>query len=296
MSAERPPVPREGFIPVDGAELYYREVGQGRPIIILHGGPDFDHNYFLPAMDRFADAYRLIYYAQRGRGKSSGSVRPRDVSLESEMADLDRVREHFGLESAAVLGHSWGGVLAMEYAIHHPARVSQLILLNTGPASHEDYLRFRQERNRRTPEVMVKLKTLSAAPGYANGDREAEAAYYRVHFGPTIRQPENLARLVQSLRVNFSAPDILKARAIEERLMQQTWLSDDYNLFPSLARLHIPTLVIHGDDDLIPIICAVHIVQAIPGTRFVLLRDCGHFSYLEQSDKVQQAITDLLNS
>ena len=294
MCAERQPVPHEGYISAGGAELYYREIGQGRPILILHGGPDFDHNYFLPAMDRFAEAFRLIYYAQRGRGKSSGSVRPGDVSLESEMADLEKVREHFGLESAAVLGHSWGGVLAMEYALRHPDRVSHLILLNTRPASHDDYLRLRQERALRTPEVMAKLKTLSAAHGYAEGNREAEAAYYRVHFGPAIRQQADLESLVQSLRVNFSAQDIRKARAIEDRLMQQTWLRQNYDLLPSLGSLRMPTLVIHGDNDLIPVACAELIAQAIPGARFVLLRDCGHFSYLERPNDVHKALSDIL--
>ena len=59
--------------------------------------------------------------------------------LRSEIDDLDRVRSHFGLESVAVLGHSWGGVLAMEYAIRHPDRVSQLILMDTAPASAGDW-------------------------------------------------------------------------------------------------------------------------------------------------------------
>jgi proline iminopeptidase len=102
--------------------------------------------------------------------------------------------------------------------------------------------------------------------------------------------------LVQSLRVNFSAQDILKARAIEDRLMQQTWLSGDYKRFPNLAQLRIPTLVIHGDYDLIPVTCAEHIAQAIPGARFVLLRDCGHFSYVECPDEVRRALSDFLQS
>jgi pimeloyl-ACP methyl ester carboxylesterase len=95
------PEARQGFVAVDGAELYYRDVGQGQPIIILHGGPDFDHTYLLPDMDRLADGYRLIYYDQRGRGRSTGQ--PADVSLASELADLDTLRQHLGLERAVLL-------------------------------------------------------------------------------------------------------------------------------------------------------------------------------------------------
>ncbi len=143
------PAPQEGYVPVENAQLYYRDIGQGQPIIVLHGGPDFDHNYLLPEMDRLSDSFRLIYYDQRGRGKSARNIQPEDVTLESEMKDLESLRAYFQLESAAVLGHSWGGVLAMEYAVRHPNRVSHLILMNTAPASHDDSMLLRQELPRK---------------------------------------------------------------------------------------------------------------------------------------------------
>ncbi len=66
------PVARSGYLSINGVELYVREVGAGQPVIVLHGGPDFDHNYLLPEMDRLAGSCRLIYYDQRGRGRSAG--------------------------------------------------------------------------------------------------------------------------------------------------------------------------------------------------------------------------------
>src|SRR6266542_157387 len=146
----RQTAPREWYVPVDGAELFCREIGQGRPIIVIHGGPDFDHTYLLPEMDRLSDTFRLIYYDQRGRGKSADNVQPEDVTFQSEVEDLEGLRQYFQLESVAVLGHSWGGLLAMEYAIRHPDRVSRLILMNTAPASAEDHMLFRQDRRNRS--------------------------------------------------------------------------------------------------------------------------------------------------
>jgi proline iminopeptidase len=101
----RSPV-REGYVPVPEAQLYFREVGDGPPMVILHGGPDFNHNYLLPEMDRLSSAFRLIYYDQRGRGRSAGAVVPEDVTIDSEVDDLDRLRQYFGLSTVAVLGHS----------------------------------------------------------------------------------------------------------------------------------------------------------------------------------------------
>jgi proline iminopeptidase len=102
--------PREGCVPVEGARLYYRDLGQGPPIIVLHGGPSLDHHYFLPDMDRLADSFRLVYYDQRGRGESAENVRSAEISILSELDDLERLRAYFKLESVAALGHSWGGL------------------------------------------------------------------------------------------------------------------------------------------------------------------------------------------
>ena len=115
---------RESRIPIQGAGLYCREVGRGTPMIVLHGGPDFDISYLLPELDCLSDRFHLIYYDQRGRGRSADSVKPEDVTLESEMADLDEVREHFHLNKTVLLGHSWDTVLALEYALPPGTRLA----------------------------------------------------------------------------------------------------------------------------------------------------------------------------
>jgi proline iminopeptidase len=246
-------------------------------------------------MDRLSDSFRLIYYDQRGRGKSAGQVQPEDVTLRSEVEDLEGLREYFHLESAAVLGHSWGGLLAMEYALRHPGRVSHLILMNTAPASHDDYLLLRQDRRRRAAADVEELKARSAGAGYQQGDPDTVAEYYRIHFRSALRRPQHLESVIKSLRSSFTQEWILKARQIEERLMHETWLSSEYNLLPRLEGLNIPTLVIHGDYDIIPVECVAHIAQAITGARFVLLRECGHFSYLERSNEVRKEIADFVH-
>jgi proline iminopeptidase len=262
--------------------------------VAIHGGPDFDHAYFLPELDRLANSCRLIYYAQRGRGASAGDVRPEDVTLASEIEDLDALRSHLGLESMALLGHSWGGVLSMEYAIRHPERVSHLILLSTSPASYADNTLLHSERARNAPHDVAELATISATPEYVAGNLEADAAYYRIHFRSTLRNPEKLERLVQSLRTNFTRDEVLKARAIEDRLMDETWRRNDYDLLPELARLRVRTLVLYGEHDLVPVECARRIADAIPGARFHHFGGLGHFCYLEAPDAVRMRVAEFL--
>ena len=203
---------RESCIDVGGAELYAREVGKGPAIIVLHGGPDFDQSYLLPEMDRLSDSYGLIYYDQRGRGKSASNVRPEDVTLASDIADLEKVRQSFHLESATLLGHSWGTVIALEYALKYPERVSHLILMNPGPASREDYVQLRKDWPEKRPDAMAQRKAIAETAAYKEGGPEAVTAYYRIHFKPALTRPEDYEKLIARMRASFTKEGVLKAR------------------------------------------------------------------------------------
>jgi proline iminopeptidase len=267
--------------------LFCRDVGDGHPIVVVHGGPDFDHRYLLPELDRLADAFRLVYYDQRGRGRSAEGVRAEDVTIRSEVEDLDRVRSRFGLESVAVLGHSWGGVVAMEYAIRHPDRVSQLLLLDTGPASAGDWRRLRESfAEHRPAEDRAEKERIAATDAFRRGDLEAEAAYYRAHFRMTLRRPDLLEALVARLRAGWTAAGVLLARAIEARLYEETSEAPGWDLFPALRELDVPTLLLHGDHDFIPAELAARIADAVPEARLTVLPGCGHFTFLEAPELV----------
>ena len=289
------PGAREGHIPVRGARLYYRDIGEGMPIVILHGGPEFDHCYLLPEMDRLADSFRLIYYDQRGRGRSAEGVRAEEVGIRSDVEDLESVRRWFELDSFAVLGHSWGGILAMEYAINHPDRVSHLILMNTAPASNQDLLQFRERLRRIRPAGDIEMmESIKSTDLYQDGDLEAEAEYYRIHFRASLPTAEHVDQVVGRLRTHFDNESVRKARAIEYRLYEQTWSSPDYDLVPALSALDIPTLVLHGEHDFVAVEAAARVAEAMPRGRLTVLPGCGHFSYLEFPDLVHTHIRSFM--
>ena len=286
---------REGFVRSGPARLYVRDVGQGMPIVVVHGGPDFDHEYLLPEMDRLAESFHLVYYDQRGRGRSFSGEQPDDITMATEVDDLDQVREWFGFESIALLGHSWGGLLAMEYAIRHPERVSHLILMNSAPASRIDAIALREElARRRSPAQTERMNDLRSDPRFQAGDIDTEAEYYRIHFGTTLRNPDHLEAVVRRLRTAFTEIGIVAARAIEDKLYEETWSRNQYDLIPALHRLDMATLIIHGDADFVPIDVIRRIADAIPGSLLLVLSDCGHFAYLEQPEQARRSITAFL--
>jgi len=287
--------PTEIRIPVGRASLYGRVMGRGRALIVIHGGPDFDHAYLLPELDQLADRHRLVYYDQRGRGRSAEHVRPDEVTLASEMDDLDRVRRHVRLDAPVLLGHSWGSVLALEYALRHPTAVSHLVLMNPAPASASQLTALHQAYLAQLGSDMERQREITASSAYEEGDPEAVTARYRIHFRFALRRPEDHGKLMARMSARFHAQGkdgIVKARAIEQRLYDDTWQVPGYDLLPKLRSLRIPTLVIVGQQDFIPSEIATQIARAIPAAALVTIENCGHFAYLECGAEVRRALSD----
>jgi len=163
--------------------------------------------------------------------------------------------------------------------------------MNPAPASHADLARFREHRQATEPDTLARMRAVAATASWAAGDIATEASYYRLHYGATLRG-DRLDALVGRLRAHASPRDVLKARAIEERLYGETWLAPDYDVTAKLRERAIPTLVIHGDRDFIPLPCARRIADAMPDARLVVLEDCGHFAYLDRPAEVERTIVD----
>ncbi|HEY7292831.1 MAG TPA: alpha/beta hydrolase [Vicinamibacterales bacterium] len=291
------PAARQSRVAVGDASLYVREIGRGQPAIVLHGGPDFDSAYLLPDLDRLADKLRLIYYDQRGRGKSAAHVHPEEVSLASDLDDLDRIRRHFSLKAPILLGHSWGTVLALEYALRHPANVSRLILMNPAPASAADVALFRTAYIQALGSDMVRQRAIVQTAAYLEGDPETVASRYRIHFKPAFESTDAYEKLMATMKTAFvrqGKTGIVEARAVEDRLMRDTWEIDGYDLLPKLRSLNVPTLVMTADHDFIPVDVASHIADALPKAQLFTIKHCGHFAYLECPGDVRRAVDNFL--
>jgi proline iminopeptidase len=288
--------PRENRVPAGSASLYTRTIGQGPTVIVLHGGPDFDHSYLLPDLDRLADAYRLVYYDQRGRGRSADGVRPEDVTLASDLDDIDRVRIASGSDAPILLGHSWGAVLAVEYALRDPERVSHLVLMNPAPVTADDLAAARKLYLERLAGAMDQQRAITSGAAYKSGDPAAVAERYRIHFKPSIVRDADYERLMTTMKAGFARQGksgILTARAVEDQLMRDTWNTPGYDRLPALRTLRVRTLVIGGEYDFMAS-SARSIGRAIPGAELVMIPSCGHFAFLECPDDTRRALTSFL--
>ncbi len=274
---------------VNGVSLYYEIYGQGAPLVIIHGGPGLDHTYLLPQLLKLADHYRLIFYDQRGSGNSTGTVDSASMTIGTFVRDLDGLRAALKLDTINLLGHSWGGLLAMEYACTFPTRVGKIILENSaGPTSEWELPLGRNRESRRTPADSVALVKIMGSAGFAKRAPPAMEQFARVFFRSYFHNQS----LADSLTLTFSqetAKNILPIFAFMGRQIAS------YDLRPELRKLECPVLIIAGDDDPIPLSYAEQTHELIHGSKLVVLKDCGHFSFIEAPRRFLSACDDFLS-
>jgi pimeloyl-ACP methyl ester carboxylesterase len=167
--------------------------------------------------------------------------------------------------------------------------------MNSVPGTYEGRSRLRDHLTSiRTSEESERLETLRNGSEFSSGDIEVEAEYLRIHFRAGLSDSDAIEKIVSRARTHFTPDTIVLARAIEQRLYDQTWLRQDFDLLSPLSRRPVPTLLIHGDTDMIPVDLAAHIAEVIPDSRLSVLDGCGHFAYMERPEEVHRLVTDFL--
>lgn len=137
---------QQGFVKVKDGSLYYDEIGQGIPIIVVHGGPGLDHGYLQPQLSQLAANHKLIFYDQRGSGKSLETPLDEEyINIHQFVEDIEDLRKSLGLNKFVLMGQSWGGLLAMQYAVDHQDHLMGLILLDSAPADYKGQKAFIDE-------------------------------------------------------------------------------------------------------------------------------------------------------
>ena len=266
---------------VRGVELFERRTGSGPETVVLHGGPGAHHDYLLPGFDELAAGRTLVYYDQRGGGRSP-VARDVPVGWEEQVADLEALRLAWGIDRLVIAGYSWGALLALLYAIRHPERVERLALVSPAPAWRAMRDRFESEFARRNldPALQEQRKSLRES-----GLRESDPAAYqqRVFELSVVPYFFDAAR----------ARDLTPFR-VTGRTQQEVWASlGEFDLRADLGALHVPAIVLHGADDPIPAENAESVATAI-GAPMHLLERCGHVPYVERPDAFVPLLSDFL--
>ena len=275
---------RQGLLSLEDARLFYEVMGTGEPIIVVHGGPGLDHAYLRPGLDALATRNTVIYYDQRGTGRSTAELVETAINLDAFVDDIDALRQALGYERVSVLGHSFGSLIATEYAARYPDNLRSLILMNpVEPGARFRELTEERQRARTTEEDSAEMEELTSSEGFAARDPATLSQVYRVAFRQAFRDRDLIDQLDLDLATSTAKNGQDVAALLGASLGTVDW-------WHRLAEIEVPTLVLHGRYDTPPVDMSRELAEAFPAGSFAVLNS-GHFPYLEDRSGLLSAIS-----
>lgn len=259
----------------NGVTIYYELIGSGSgtPLVVANGGPGFDHTYLhlSTAWDSLAKNRRVVFYDQRGTGRSTPVPSEKTFTLKDQLDDLDALRSHLGIERIDLLGHSWGGFLAMAYAARYPQHISHFVIMDSAAPAFKDTIFLFDDV---FPEGVERQKAVSFADDL--GDQAASDANIREYLAMLFYSPEK-----RDFFVGHLAASVFK-KGVNEAVVRDI---SRFDLNPEIHKFHFPVLVITGryDMNVAPLV-AYKIHQAIPGSRFAVFERSGHLPFYEEPE------------
>ena len=274
-------IAEERWVDGAGGALYTCALGEGPPVVVVHGGPGGNHGYLRACLAPLAARHQLIFVDQRFAGRSQRIGRaPR---LADHVDDLERVRAAYRAEQLALIGHSRGGLIAMLYALRHPGRVAGLAVVSVIPPDPDFVDAFE-----------VAMAERVDRPSVARRVAELEARLAAEGRAPTERV-ELIAR-AQLILGLFHDPARWDGAMAMDHLPAEdgAWLDELGDLRARLTGLGQPVLFIHGEDDPIDLAVVRRLASTMPAARVTALARCGHYAMAEQTDQVNAILADFL--
>ncbi len=280
---------QQEILSVNGTELFVNIMGEGEPLIVLHGGPGLSHDYFLPHLEPLSNHMKLILFDQRGMGRSSVDLDSTSFSMELIIEDIEALRQKLGLNSIHLMGHSWGGIVAMHYAVNYPQNLSSLILCNSMPASpdFDEQLgkNFQQTFERQNMEDLEPLQKKIDA---GNRDIAVQERYVQLHFRPSFYDTSDVNKLQLNLSDSFFKT--------EELLPYLASHEEPRSLIPELKSVHVPALIIRGEIEVIPVESDRKLEEILKNGKLISIDKAGHFPFVEKPEEFRELIINFVKS
>jgi proline-specific peptidase len=275
----------EGFIEVPGGRVWYRRLGSGGiPLLCLHGGPGFTHNY-IDSLADLATHREVIFYDQLGCGRSD---RPDDTSLwnvERFVEELVVVRQSLGLERIHLFGSSWGGMLAVQYALDRQPPLESLVLAGS-PMSIPRFKQECDELRAQLPSEVREILDWHEAAGFTDCPeyQGAVAVFYKRHLCRMDPWPDGLER-------SFSGAGLPVYHTMNgPSEFTITGNFKDFDLTDRLGEIAVPTLVTGGRFDEVPAKHSEDVARRIPNAEVVIFESSSHMPFYEEREEYMRVL------
>jgi len=279
------PIASSGIVHTSEVDLAFEIWGKPTaefPVVVVNGGPGLSHKYMIQndVWQKLAARRQIVFYDQRGTGKSQRIQSGASQEIEAQLADLEAVRAHFGFQKIDIVGDSFGGFLAMAYASAHPERIHKMILSDAAPPALKDIVHL-------LPQVFPDIEEEDADIQKQLGDA-GEAAQKQLlnHFRMIFYSEEKMHAYLEHIGDIGYAPSV--GEAVERSALK-------VDLTQELPKFQFPTLVITGRYDMnVAPLTAWRMYKAIPGARLVIFAKSGHLPSYEEPDRYVQVVDDFL--
>lgn len=285
---------REGLASFHGFHTRFRVVGRGgsrRPLLCIHGGPGLGMAYLQPLDEMQTTGRQVVFYDQLGCGASDYPDADFDWSLELFLAELDAVRAAAGLDQCHLLGHGWGGILALEYALREPGGLASLVL-SSAVASVPQWRRELAPLIKALPdEIRLPLYRHSAAGTAGSAECCCVVdAVLRRNLCRLTPWPDCLERSHLEARKHPEAHDAM----LGQNELEPAGHLADWDVTPRLGEIKCPTLVVSGRYDLVTPPMAATLYQGIPGSEWVVFEHSAHVPHLEEPQRYLEVLDGFL--
>lgn len=285
---------------INGTRIFFDVEGMGwvpdgpilreKPVcFILHGGPGGDHTGYKPGLTPLSEHMQLVYIDNRGSGHSDHGPKE-SYTLENNVADIDALRRHLGLEKVVLHGHSYGGMVAQEYALRYPDHVAGLLLLTTSPSYEFLHKARKIVEEKGTPEMKEITDVLwegqFESQEQLNRFYEIMAPMYSVTHNVQLSEEEKQRTLDARARSNRSYQALNQGFG---------GFLKTFDLRDELPNITAPTLIMGARYDWItPVEESVEIAQRIPNSELVIFENSSHSVIKDEYEKYLAAVISFL--
>lgn len=276
----------KGLMPINGTELFINTFGKGHPLLVIHGGPGLSHDYFMPHLNELSEQHQLIFYDQRAAGRSSVDQKPDSMKLSTFIRDKEAIRKSLGLQKMGVLSHSWGALLATEYAVQYPQHISAMIFVSPVPMSRVYQQKAETLALSRMDEAFnARRSTIMQSEAFQSRTVEGIEELFMHNFSLTFSDTTMLNLLDLNLSDSFIAGN---------QILQHFTGLESYDFFPNLETLRVPCLVIRGDNDIFLQQADDEMISALPQAQLITM-PTGHFPFIETNEAFIKSVNEFLS-
>ncbi len=268
----------ELIVEANGIKFLVNKVGTGVPVLVIHGGPGYSHNYFLPHLETLAQDFQFIFYDQRGCGKSSF---PSDSAfkMENYVSDLTELINALKIDTVNILAHSWGGLIALNYASANSDKINKLILSNCLAVNSTFHEQTLEKKNAKRSEQDTKeWVEVIMSNEYKTGNADAVKKAFVLNEKYNLAKPENYESVFTKMDFSVNAQKQMKlVEGLSERYLF------NYSLESILPSVQTKTLIIAGDLDNIPFDATQLLQDNLKNSEFVVIKNSCHYPFAENN-------------